>query len=66
MSSDPNPKRYEEVVACWLPEDRGAVHVKVVTLPHYDPVELSADQAREFAAKLLKLADDLSEESHHA
>jgi hypothetical protein len=66
MSSGPSSKGYEEVVACWLPEDCGAVHVKVDTLPHCDPVELSADQAREFAARLLKLADDLGEERHQA
>jgi hypothetical protein len=33
--------------------------VKVITIPHHDPVEMSAEQARELAAELLKLADAL-------
>ena len=54
-----NPHREEERVDCWVPPDKGAVHVKVVTLPHNDPVELSAEQAREFAARLIALAAEV-------
>ena len=54
-----NPHTYEERVDCWVPPDKGAVHVKVVTLPHTDPVELSAEQAREFAARLIALAAEV-------
>ena len=63
MPSEQTPlsQLYEERVSCWIPADRGAIHVKVETLPHHDPVEMSAEQAREFAAKLLKLADELDD-----
>jgi hypothetical protein len=52
-------KSYEEVVSCWVPEDKGAVHVRVVALPQNDPVELSADAARELAHRLLALAAEV-------
>ena len=45
-----------------LVTDRGAIHVKVVTIPHHDPVEMNAEQVREFAANLLKLADELGDD----
>ena len=51
--------KYEEVVSCWIPEDKGAVHVKVVTLPHNDPVELTAEEAKDLAQRLLALAAEL-------
>lgn len=54
-----NKQKYEEVLACWVPEDTGAVHVKVITLPHHDPVELTAKEAREFAQRLLALASEV-------
>ena len=54
-----NSPRYEERVDCWVPPDKGAVHVKVAALPHNDPVELSAKQAREFAARLIALAAEV-------
>ena len=60
MPSDPTPYKYEEVVSCWIPPDRGAIHVKVVTTPHHDPVEMGEDEVRELAAKLIKLADELA------
>jgi len=49
-------KRYEDVVACWVPDEGGSVHVKVIALPHNDPVELTAEEARDFARRLLELA----------
>jgi hypothetical protein len=52
----------EESVSCWISPDRGAIHVKVVTLPHLDPVEMGAEQAREFAEELLKLANEMDQE----
>lgn len=58
----PRNQGYEEVVSCWIPPDRGAIHVKVVTMPHHDPVEMNAEQVREFATKLLKLADELGDD----
>ncbi len=63
MPSDhpPQNQSYEERVSCWIPPDRGAIHVKVVTIPHHDPVEMNAKQVREFAANLLKLADELGD-----
>lgn len=64
MLSDQTPQNqnYEERVSCWISPDRGTIHVKVVTLPHHDPVEMSAEQARELAAELLKLADELGDD----
>lgn len=64
MSPDPTPRPQdeEERVSCWIPPDRGAIHVKVVTLPHLDPVEMSVQEAREFAARLLQLADELDDD----
>lgn len=64
MTSDQTPQNqaYEERVSCWIPPDRGVIHVKVVTLPYNDPVEMGAEQAREFAAELLKLADELGDD----
>ena len=63
MTSDQPSKiqDYEERDSCWIPPDRGAIHVKIVTMPHHDPVEMNAGQVREFAANLLKLADELGE-----
>jgi hypothetical protein len=50
---------YEHVVQCWVPSDKGAVHVKIVALPGHDPVELSAKQAENLAHRLLGLAAEL-------
>ena len=52
---------YEDRVSCWIPPDGGAIHVKVVTIPHHDPVEMNVEQARDFAKELLKLADELGD-----
>jgi hypothetical protein len=53
------PAGYEDVISCWVPDDKGAVHVKVIALPHGDPVELSADDARELGQRLLTLAKEV-------
>jgi hypothetical protein len=50
---------YEQVVKCWVPSDRRAVHIKVVARPDHDPVELSAKQAKDLARHLLALAAEL-------
>jgi hypothetical protein len=52
-------KYYEEVVSCWVPEDKGAVHLKVIALPHNDPVELTAEAAKDLANRLLALAAEV-------
>jgi hypothetical protein len=57
--STPGSTDYEELVECWLPDDKGAIHVKVVVLPYNDPVELTASEARALAQRLLKLADEV-------
>lgn len=57
--NEESPKKYEEVVACWACEGKTSVHVKVIVLPYNDPVELTAEQARDFAQQLLKLADEV-------
>ena len=64
MPSDQPPQNqgYDERVSCWIPPDRGAIHVKVVTMPHQDPVEMNAEQVREFVANLLKLVAELEKE----
>lgn len=50
---------YEEVVQCWVPSDKGAVHVKIIALPDQDSVELSAEQAKDLARRILTLAGEL-------
>jgi hypothetical protein len=51
--------KHEEVVTCWVPEDKGAVHVKVIALPHNDPVELTAESAKNLGLRLLALAAEV-------
>lgn len=50
---------YEEVVQCWVPSDKGAVHIKVVGPTNREAAELSAKQAKDLARRLLALAAEL-------
>lgn len=54
-----NSQEYEDVVSCWVPDEKGAVHVKVISLPSGDPVDLSADEARSLAQRLIELSKEV-------
>ena len=45
-------------VQFWIEQD-SSIHMKVVEKPHNDPVELTADEAREIAKKLIEMADKI-------
>lgn len=49
----------DALVYCWA-EQQSSVMLKAVT-PSADPVELTADEARELAAELSRLADEIDE-----
>ena len=44
----------EGQIALWTDEER-SIHIKAIS-PHEDPIELNAEEAKELAAALLKLA----------
>lgn len=48
-----------ETVYAWI-EQESSIHLKSVT-KHGDPVELTADEARELGQVLIRLADKLEE-----
>lgn len=66
MSRDEADPRYEEIVSALIPPDAGAIHVRVVVVPHGDPVEMTSDEVRDFAAKLLALAAQLDADASKA
>ena len=51
---------FDGEVKFWL-EQESSIHLKAATKQYNDPVELTAEQAREVGEKLILLADKLTE-----
>lgn len=43
---------YQEIISCEAVEEEGLIHIKIVSLPHIDPVEFNIDEARQLFEKL--------------
>lgn len=57
--SNSPPPRHEEVVFCEASREQGLAFIKVVALPHQDPVEFDTAQARALAEKLLRAVEEV-------
>jgi hypothetical protein len=51
--SNPSQSNYQETVSCEASADEGLVFIKVVAMPHGDPVEFDVPQARSFAERII-------------
>lgn len=48
---------YSETISCEASADEGLLFIKVVAMPHGDPVEFDVTQARALAQRLLMAVD---------
>jgi len=55
--SSPNDPDYRETVSCEASADEGLVFIKVVAMPHGDPVEFDVAQARSFAERIMSAVE---------
>jgi hypothetical protein len=51
--SESNTPQYSEHIQCDVSEEEELIFIKVVAMPHLDPVEFNAAEARAFAEKIL-------------
>lgn len=52
--SKPNVPPYREFVDCDVSEEEGLLFIKVIAMPHQDPVEFNTAEVRAFAEKILE------------
>lgn len=48
---------YQETVSCEARQAEGVIFIKVVAMPHQDPVEFDVTQARAFAQQILSAVE---------
>lgn len=50
---DQTPMQYVETVSCEPSKEEGLIFMKVIAMPHGDPVEFNVEEARKFARQIL-------------